>query len=181
MIGKLYRFLKYYFVRLRYVFNPSVLLGKQTSISSSAKLNTSMGGKINIGAKTEILGGVIVSTYGGNISIGNHCSINPYTIIYGHGNTVIGNNVLIGGHTMIIPNNHNFSDVSRPINSQGGTAKGIVIEDDVWISHACSILDDVTIGKGSVIGAGSVVNKNIPPYSIAVGVPAKVISSRLSK
>lgn len=57
-------------------------------------------------------------------------------------------------------------------------SKGIVIEDDCWLGTGVKILDGVTIGKGSVIGAGAVVTKNIPSYSVAVGVPAKVISKR---
>lgn len=117
-------------------------------------------------------------TYGGDISIGKKCSINPYTIIYGHGNTKIGDNVLIAGQCMIIPSSHQFSDVRKSINTQGLTYKGIVIEDDVLISHGCSVLDGVTIGTGSVIGAGSVVNRSVPPFSICAGVPAKVISKR---
>jgi acetyltransferase-like isoleucine patch superfamily enzyme len=58
--------------------------------------------------------------------------------------------------------------------------KGIVIEDDVWIGAGARILDGVTIARGSVIGAGSVVTKSTQPYSIVVGVPAKIVSSRLA-
>ena len=54
-----------------------------------------------------------------------------------------------------------------------------MIEDDCWLGHGVTVLDGVTIGKGSVIGAGAVVTKNIPPYSVALGVPAKVVKSRL--
>lgn len=178
MISKFFDYLNLLRTKTRFLFVSSIVLGKRVRISSSAKLKLIGGGKINIGDKTEILDGVLLFTYGGQISIGQNCSINPYTIIYGHGNTAIGNNVLIAGHCMIIPNNHKFSSRDKPINSQGCEAKGISIGDDVWISHGCSILDGVTIGNGSIIGAGSVVNKGVPPYSIAVGVPAKVIAKR---
>ncbi|MCX7595635.1 MAG: acyltransferase, partial [Fischerella sp.] len=63
---------------------------------------------------------------------------------------------------------------------QGVTCKGIIIEDDCWLGHGVTVLDGVTIGKGSVIGAGAVVTKDIPPYSVAVGIPAKVVKSRIS-
>ena len=79
---------------------------------------------------------------------------------------------------MIIPSNHNFIRVDVPINSQGAKSIGIVIEDDVWIGHGCSILDGVTIGRGSVIAAGSVVNKNVLPMTVVAGVPAKQIGER---
>jgi acetyltransferase-like isoleucine patch superfamily enzyme len=75
-------------------------------------------------------------------------------------------------------NNHVFDDPNRLIRQQPLTCKGITIEDDCWIGTGVRILDGVTIGQGSVIGAGAVVNKDIPPYSVAVGVPAKVISKR---
>jgi acetyltransferase-like isoleucine patch superfamily enzyme len=156
----------------------NILIKKDCRIDSSAKLSTKFGGTIEIGENTELLNGVLVMTYGGNIKIGNNCSINPYTIIYGHGGTSIGNNVLIAGHCMLIPNNHNFNDRSIPINAQGNTYKGIIVEDDVWIAHGCSILDGVTIGKGAIIAAGSVVNKSVASYTIVGGVPAKKIKDR---
>ena len=71
-----------------------------------------------------------------------------------------------------------FSDPEMLIHEQGMIGLGIKIEDDVWIGAGAIILDGVTIGRGSVIGAGAVVTKNIPPYSVAVGVPARVIKKR---
>lgn len=79
---------------------------------------------------------------------------------------------------VFIPANHRFSDISRPIMEQGLICKGIVVGSDVWIGTGAKVLDGVEIGDGAVIGAGSVVTRDIPPYSVAVGVPAKVISYR---
>ncbi|RWU08706.1 acyltransferase [Pedobacter chitinilyticus] len=119
-------------------------------------------------------------TYGGKITIGNNCSINPYTIIYGHGNGVeIGSNVLIAGHCMIIPSNHNFRDNKVPINQQGSTSRGIKIENDVWLGTGVKVLDGVTIAKGCIIAAGAVVTKSTEAYGIYMGVPAKKTKSRL--
>ena len=136
------------------------------------------GGTITIGSEVEIMPGVIILTYGGDIHIEENCSINPYCLLYGHGGLKIGKNVLIAGGTMIIPNNHIFKKASVPIVFQGNESKGIIIEDDVWIGHGCSILDGVKIGKGSVIAAGSVVKDNVEPYSLIGGVPAKFIKKR---
>lgn len=148
-------------------------------ISAKAVFDLDPNGIIEIGPATEILHGCLLMTYGGIISIGSNCSINPYTIIYGHGpGTIIGNNVLIAGQCMIIPANHIFSRLDVPINQQGTNSKGIVIEDDVWIAAGCTILDGVRIGKGAIVAAGSVVNRSVAPYSIVGGVPAKFIKSR---
>jgi acetyltransferase-like isoleucine patch superfamily enzyme len=114
----------------------------------------------------------------GYIEIGSATYIGPYTCLAGPGPIVIGKNCLIGSHSGIYGNNHNFGDRQQPIAEQGITCKGIAIEDDCWLGSGVRVLDGVTIGKGSVIGAGAVVTKDIPPYSVAVGVPAKVISQR---
>ena len=155
-----------------------VSLSTNTKISRTAVVQVRFGGFISIGDNTEILDYACLFTYGGKIHIGNNCSINPFTIIYGHGGTHIGNNVLIAGHCMIIPSNHNHSNRDVPISQQGEQNKGIYIEDDVWISHGCSILDGVTIGKGAIVAAGSVVNTSIPAFAIYAGVPAKLVKYR---
>ena len=79
---------------------------------------------------------------------------------------------------MMIAANQVFRDPDRPIHGQGIEFGPIVIEDYVWIGGRANIMAGVTIGKGSVIGAGAVVTRDIPPYSVAVGVPAKVIKTR---
>jgi acetyltransferase-like isoleucine patch superfamily enzyme len=159
-------------------FNKNISIDKTGIINKDAKIESRYGGTIKIGHHTIIHDYVLVLTYGGSITIGSCCDINPYTIIYGHGGVKIGNNVLIAGHCMIIPNSHRYDDISKPISQQGNTSKGIIIEDDVWIGHACSILDGVTVGKGSIVAAGSVVNKDVKPYSIVGGVPAVFIKMR---
>jgi acetyltransferase-like isoleucine patch superfamily enzyme len=162
----------------RIKLDPRITLGNDVRISKSSIIEIRCGGTISIDDNTEILDGVLILSYGGHIKIGRNCSINPYTIIYGHGGTIIGDNVLIAGHCMIIPNNHNFLEKDKTIIQQGCSAKGIAIESDVWIGHGCSILDGTKISKGTVVAAGSVVNQDTSEYSIVAGVPAKKINSR---
>ncbi|MEA5574943.1 acyltransferase [Anabaena sp. UHCC 0451] len=119
--------------------------------------------------------GCLEDTY---IHIDEDTFIGANISIAGPGDIRIGKNCMIASHTGIYANNHNFTDPLSPINRQGITRQGIVIGDDCWLGHGVTVLDGVTIGKGSVIGAGAVVSKDIPPYSIAVGIPAKVIKSR---
>jgi len=175
MARKLLRKIKSYFLQK---LKRDRFLHQSVKVFPNVVLNTTGGGSITIGEKTELLYGVLLMTYGGNIKIGKNCSINPYTVLYGHGNLTIGNNVLIAGHTLIIPANHKFDDINIPINRQGETKKGITIEDNVWIGSGCRILDGVTIGKGAIIAAGAVVNKDVTSNTIVGGVPAKFIKNR---
>ena len=114
-----------------------------------------------------------------SIYIGENTYIAPGVCIAGQGDIHIGKNCMIAANSGIYANNHVFTDLSLPIKQQGTTREGIIIEDDCWLGHGVTVLDGVKIGKGSIIGAGAVVSKNIPPYSIAVGVPAKVIKDRV--
>ncbi|WXA04014.1 acyltransferase [Mangrovimonas cancribranchiae] len=99
-------------------------------------------------------------------------------------NTCVLDNVIIGKHCSIAPNcvivgsNHNFSDEKQSIKQQGFSSKGIIIGEDVWIGANVTVLDGVKIGKGAVIAAGAVVNKNVLEYSVVGGVPAKYIGKR---
>ncbi|MBW4560638.1 MAG: acyltransferase [Mojavia pulchra JT2-VF2] len=122
--------------------------------------------------------GCLENTY---IHIDEETFIGPNVCIAGPGNIKIGKHCMIAAHSGIYANNHNFADPLELIKHQGITRKGIVIEDDCWLGHGVTVLDGVTIGKGSVIGAGAVVTKNIPPFSVAVGIPAQVIKSRICK
>lgn len=162
----------------RIVQDEKITIARSTYISHTALLDAGRGGSITIGEETQIHHGVVVQTYGGKIIIGNRCNISPYCVVYGHGGVIIGDDVLMAAGCMIIPANHRYSDTTKTINSQGLSSHGITIESDVWIGHGCSILDGTTIGRGSVIAAGSVVNKNIPPMSVAGGVPAKILKGR---
>ena len=118
----------------------------------------------------------MILTYGGDIVLGDHSSVNPFTVIYGHGGTRIGTGVRIASHSVIIPANHVPGTAQKPLHASGITAKGIEIGDHVWIGAGVRVLDGVRIGDHSVIGAGSVVTRSIPDNATAVGVPARVQS-----
>lgn len=120
----------------------------------------------------------IKSCEDGRIKICRGTFVSPYTCMAGPGSIHIGEYCMIASHCGIYANNHIFTDRSRPMALQGVTAEGIVIEDDCWLGTGVKVLDGVRIGRGCVIGAGAVVTKDIPPYSIAVGVPAKIIGTR---
>ena len=90
----------------------------------------------------------------------------------------LGDNVLTAANVMFIAYSHNFEDINTPIMYQDCYDASIVVEDDVWIGHGATIMPGVHVGRGAVIGAGAVVKRDIPPYSIAVGIPARIIKYR---
>jgi len=180
MINKFVCFAKTIIMNIRFL-NCRICIHYSSKISKKCQVRIFPrgSGSIKIGAGCRIHDYAMLLTYKGNITIGNNCTVNPFSILYGHGGLTIGNGVRIAAHCVFIPANHNFSNVELPIYQQGYNQRGIVIEDDVWIGANCTILDGVIIGKGCVIGAGTVVTKSIDPYSVAVGVPARVIKKRV--
>ena len=158
-------------------------LGKSVYIDSGVFLNALPGG-ITIGDGTNLMHGVVFHVFNyrdlpkAGITVGKNCFFGEYTCIRGQGGVKIGDGVYTGTQCNIAAVNHVFADPNRFIKDQGITADGITIEDDVWLGSNVTVVDGVTIGKGSIVGAGAVVTKSIPPYSIAVGVPAKVIGDR---
>jgi acetyltransferase-like isoleucine patch superfamily enzyme len=161
----------------------SIRLGDKVTIQDGARFHCNKEAHISIGDNSIICwGAVITSTkVGGFVEIGANCSVNPYTILSGSGGITIGNDVRIAHHTIIMAANHIFDDPAVPIRTQGVTRKGIKINDDVWIAAGCRILDGVEIGKGAVIAAGSVVTKNVAPYTVVAGIPARKIRERGAK
>lgn len=114
---------------------------------------------------------------GGGISIGDRSGIGLNARIQGP--LTIGKYVMMGPDVIIYTRNHDISNVHVPMIDSGETkAQEVVIEDDVWIGARVIILPGVRIGQGSVIGAGAVVTKNVGPYEIVGGVPAKNIGYR---
>jgi maltose O-acetyltransferase len=110
------------------------------------------------------------------IEIGDDVSINAFVHIWGHGSLKIGNRVMIASHSIITTLSHDTN--YKCMRFAPTVSKPIVIEDDVWIGSNVTILPGVTIGKGAVLGACSLINKDVPPYAIMIGSPGKVLKIR---
>ena len=135
-------------------------------------------GQIILGDKCELSQGVTLKAYGGEIKLGSNTFLGEYVVIYGHGGVEIGENTLIAMHTCIVSSNHTIPSKNTLIRSQPDILLPVKIGNDVWLGAGVKVLGGVTIGDGCIVGAGAVVSKSLAPYSIAVGVPAKVIGSR---
>lgn len=114
---------------------------------------------------------------GFNIEIGDNSGIGVNASI--PNNIIIGDNVLMGPDVIIIPSSHRYEAKNKLIREQGYQDPGVVvIEDDVWIGARVIIVGEVRVQKGAIIGAGSVVTKDIEPYAVVAGVPATIIKFR---
>ena len=168
------------------IFYPNNLqIGYNTIIEDGAEINClslqgiKLGNRVTIGKyaiirPSNIYGGPI----GEGLTMGDNSNIGPYNYIGCSGKITIGNNVMLAPRVSIYAENHVFDHPEILIRDQGVEKKEVIIEDDCWIAANSILLAGVTIGKGSVVAAGSVVTENVPPYSVVAGVPAKWIKSR---
>jgi acetyltransferase-like isoleucine patch superfamily enzyme len=146
-------------------------------VSNSAYIKKS-GGRIVIHANATINDNVRIIAQGGIVIIGSNVSINYGSILYGHGGLTIGNDTRVAAYSMFIPMNHVFDDKDILIRNQPTSKEGISIGQDVWIGARATILDGVFVGDGAVIGACSVVTKNIDKHGVYAGNPAKFLRMR---
>ena len=116
---------------------------------------------------------------GGTLDMGEDAALSPGVTVDASGGLIrIGKQVAIGPGTVLRAANHCFDSLEKPIMLQGHLYGEIVIEDDVWIAANCTITPGTRIGHGAVVGAGAVVTRDVEPYAIVGGVPARVIGSR---
>ena len=158
-------------------FGKTILIGDNVEINALSKEGVKTGNNFSIHRNSIIECTGVLRNIGEGIVIGNNVGIAQNCFIQVRGKVTIGNNVIFGPGVSVFSENHIYSDTNRFINEQGETRIGVTIEDGVWVGSRAIILDGVTIGHNSIIAAGSVVNKSIPPFSIAMGVPARVVKS----
>lgn len=170
-------------VKIKHAYQLST--GKNTILEDNVFINALsedgiiLGDNVSIARDSILFCTGVIAQKGKGIKIGNGTGISARAYFSGQGGIEIGQEVIFGPEVKIFSENHNFSAANQTIKAQGVTRKGVVIGDNCWIGGGVSILDGVTIGSGCVIAAGSVVNKSIPENSIAGGIPAKVIKSRI--
>jgi acetyltransferase-like isoleucine patch superfamily enzyme len=191
---KLYKIGKFEDIRIsgiehRKNLSAMAIISETAHVSNEAHVINSRGdnSKIKIGEGSRLMGHLFTFDHGGEISIGDHCFIGPLTRIWSADKISIGNRVLIA-HNVNIHDN-----ISHPIDAElrhkefvnfVQTGKhdhvdlkpnAIVIEDDVWIGFNSIVLKGVHIGRGAIIGAGSVVTKDVDPWTINVGNPLRCV------
>lgn len=162
-----------------------LIVGKSFIAQDNCEINCLSQKGIVFGDKVTVGSFAIIrptNLYGGEpgvgLRIGNNSNIGPYSYIGCSGYIDIGDNVMISPRVSIYSENHNFDDADVPMIDQGVTRSFVKIEDDCWIAANALILAGVTVGRGAVVAAGSVVTKDVPPNCVVAGNPAKIVKVR---
>ena len=150
-------------------------IGDGTHISEHCYVRATPGGHVRIGKNCYIGPFTTLMDAGGFIEMQDRASLGGSNFVTGQGGLRIGEAALIAPMASIVANRHTFEDLETPIRDQPEVSKGITIGKNGWIAVGATILDGVTVGDHVVIGANSVVTKDVPSYCIVAGVPAKVI------
>lgn len=159
----------------------TVTIGDNSYIDAVSKGGITIGNNVSFGRNTIIECTGVLRELGESLVIEDGVGIAANAFIAVRGPVKIGKDTITGPNLKIHAENHVFADLNTPIRLQGASRKGVEIGEDCWIGSDVTILDGVHIGKKCVIAAGAVVTKDIPEYSIAGGVPAKVIKNRKEK
>jgi acetyltransferase-like isoleucine patch superfamily enzyme len=141
-----------------------------------AKGETNAG--IRIGSGVFIGRNTILSCKNGDIELGDGANVGFNCEVFSASTVRIGAGTLLGAYTYIIGGDHDFSDPSKSILEQGRVSRGVTIGAGAWLGAGAKVLDGVAIGDKAIIGAGAVVTRDVPEQAVAVGIPAKVVSTR---
>lgn len=155
-----------------------LILGEGVCINALCKDGVVLGDNVSIGAGSVLECTGVIRELGDGITIGNHVGFAQNAFISVRGSVEIGDDCIFGPHVSIFAENHVYRSRETPIRLQGATRKGVRIGSDCWFGANATVLDGVTVGDGCVVAAGAVVTKDVPPYSIVGGVPARVIGTR---
>lgn len=199
LFGRLFMLIRGMFCKIGFKKSGRIVfIGKNVKIKSKGHITSGSGLTIEDGCHINALcrGGVeigdnfslgrnsiiectgVIRELGESLKIGNDVGIAANAFISVRGNVSIGSSTIFGPGVKLFSENHIFSDINTPIYLQGAERKGISIGEDCWLGANVVVLDGVHIGNHCVVAAGAVVNKDLPDYSIAGGVPAKIISAR---
>ena len=147
--------------------------GRGSKIYGSVRMDTPPYRRFFLGNHSVIESYCCINTAVGDVIIGDYTRIGLHETIIGP--VTIGNHCCTGQGSIITALIHNFDDTNKRINEQGVSVKPVIIEDDVMIGANVSIMPGVTIGTHSIVAAGAVVTKDVPPHSLVAGIPAKLI------
>ena len=147
--------------------------GRHSKIHHSVRMDTPPYRKFSLGDYSVVESFSCINNAVGDVVIGDHTRVGLHNTVIGP--VRIGSHVNLAQGITVTALNHNFADKNHRIDEQGVSTAPVTIGDDIWIGANAVILPGVNIGNHSVVAAGAVVNKDVPPHSLVAGVPAKII------
>jgi acetyltransferase-like isoleucine patch superfamily enzyme len=159
--------------------SPGVTIGDYCRLDCLGRTGIDLGRGVTLRRGVHIEVTSVLREMGEGCVIGERAGISEGTFIGAKGPVQIGADTIVGPQCLLIAENHVFADPHAAIRGQGTTRAGIRVGADCWLGGGVKVLDGVALGDGCVIGAGAVVTKDVPPMSIAWGVPARVERSRV--
>jgi len=158
---------------------PGLNLEEGVEIIGLSKQGINFGRRCTVGRFACIRpSNVLLDEPGEGMRMGDGSNIGAYSYIGCSGCIEIGSQVMMGPGVTLLAENHRFSELDRPMKEQGVERSFVCIEDDCWIGSGATVLPGVSVHSGSIVAAGAVVTKDVPPNTIVGGVPAKAIGSR---
>lgn len=164
--------------RGRLSLGKSTVLARNVTIDARCVDGISLGSATTVDVGAVLRGSGVLRKLGVGIKVGDRTAIGANNFLHGGGGITIGNDCLLGPNVTIVSENHVFGNASLPIRSQGERRAPVTVGDDVWLGAGATVLAGVTICRGAIVAAGAVVTKNVGPFEIVGGVPARRIGYR---
>ena len=161
----------------RLIGDGKIVIGDHVVVERGAELHATGGGLIEVASRSKIKGNCYLKCYGGKITVGHRSTIGEFTVIAGHGGVEIGDFCMLAPYVMLNAANH-ILDGDEPYRFQGEKTEGIKLRNNVWLGARTTVLDGVTISEGVVVGAHSLVNRDLAKNSTVVGSPARPIQKK---
>lgn len=155
-----------------------VCFGDDVRVEAFSVNGITLGANVTVGRGATIAASGVIANPGTGVVVGDGTAIGMYNTIWGQGGVVIGRDCLLGPNVVIVSENHIYRDSTTPIRLQGEDRRSVIVGDDCWLGAGVIVVAGVTIGAGTVVGAGSVVVHDLPPASVAVGSPARIVANR---
>jgi acetyltransferase-like isoleucine patch superfamily enzyme len=172
----LVRYWRFFLLRLRH---PSVITRGLVFLDRGASVQLTPGyGRLVLGRWVHLGAGTTLRCHEGTLTVGDKTVLARNVAVNCYLDVEIGDSVLIADGVYISDFDHAFADVTRPIKDQGIVKSRVRVERDVWLGTKATVSRGVVIGEGAVVGANAVVTHDLPPFSVSVGVPAKVVKQR---
>jgi acetyltransferase-like isoleucine patch superfamily enzyme len=168
----------------RLLFPGHLSVGRNVAIGDHVYMSCYGRDGVRLGDNVRIreFGWVQVSSHlsdpGCGLDVGDDTYIGPHSVLGAAGGIVVGRGVTLGAYVQLLAENHRFDDGTRPVGEQGVIRKGITVADGAWLGNSVIVLDGVSIGANAVVGAGSVVTRDVPAGAVVAGNPARVLRQR---